>query len=386
MSMKRNRIFIEADSLASHRKSGVGKVCLELARQFDDMAADQSIDVTLIVPPYGRDEIARLGFKNITVKYFPHGYKYFNALLTRLSLPLPADLLFGKGLYIFPNFKNWWVPYSRSITYIHDAAFVVHPETVEPRNLDYLRGNIRRWLNRTDRIVTVSGTSSWELQGAFPAHKDKINYVYNGVNTAMFYPRPREEVLRVNKSLNLPANYFVYIGNLEPRKNLAVLLDGYERYHKNSQVKRVLPLVIVGGGGWKNEVLLAKIAALQERGVQVIQPCRYVEDSELPAVISGSTALVHVPIHEGFGMTPLEALSCGRRVMVSDIPVLREVLSPVVEGIVFVNPVNVEAIANGLMELSSTDSQPRDTIELVKKYPWKNTALDLIKIIDTIDK
>lgn len=386
--MKRKDVLIEADSLASHQRSGVGRVCLELVRQLDSLAADPNIGirVTLIISPQGREEVTRLGFKNVKVRSFPYGYKYFNAILTRLPVPLPVDLLFGRGVYIFPSFKNWWVPFSRSVTWIHDAAFVVHPETIEPRNYNYLKSNIKRWLKRTDRVITDSDSSKRELQAAFPTHKDKIYRIYNGVNRAEFYPRPSEEVTRIVKSLKLPSNYFMYVGNLEPRKNLTVLLEAYEIYCRSLSPKKATPLVIISGDGWSNDLILKKIADMKGRGMQVIRPERYVEDAELPALLSGAIALVHVPIHEGFGMTPLEALSCGCRVLVSDIPVLREVLSPAVEGVRFVDPTKTEAIANGLAELSGTNDYPRDTVKLLKRYSWRNTVLDIIKIIDKIDK
>ena len=69
------------------------------------------------------------------------------------------DLFLGRGVYLFPNFRNWPLLFSRSFTYIHDVAFARHPETVEPRNLAYLRKNVARWIGRTTNVVTVSETS-----------------------------------------------------------------------------------------------------------------------------------------------------------------------------------------------------------------------------------
>lgn len=310
----------------------------------------------------------------------PPGYKYINYLLVRTSIPVPVDLLFGRGLYIFPNYKNWYVPFSRSITFIHDIAYKLFPDTTHPKNLQYLNANFDRWLKRADRIVSISQQSTREIEEIFPEAKGRIETIYLGVDRKEFYPRNSSEIRDTLQEYGIKRDYFLIVGNIEPRKNISRLLDAYRRYA--DKASSPAQLVIVGGDGWKNESIIQQLNKLIKEGYSVYRPKKYVADTALPMLYSGARALFHVALHEGFGLPPVEGQACGTPVVASDIPVLREVLSP--ENVTYVNPNSAEEIAQAMLDSRPYQQKRRSTVK--QNLTWENTVEHLLSFAGIIDR
>ncbi len=210
------KVFIEADSIATDKMSGIGHATLEIIRSFDnDIKNGSKLRVTIIVP-YGKKRHVENNYKfeNIKIKSLPPGYRYVNVAMTRTPIPLFVDLWFGRGTYIFPNYKNWHVPFSESLTFIHDLAFRIYPETINPKNLLYLDSNIDRWLRRTDKVLSISKASAKDFTKYFPGYKDKVHVVYLGVNKDTYYRRNSQETRGVIQKYRLPNSYMLYVGNL----------------------------------------------------------------------------------------------------------------------------------------------------------------------------
>lgn len=361
--------------------SGIGHATLEIIRAFDNFSTvdDNRVKLTIIVP-YGKKKFVKVyGFKNVSIRSLPPGYKYVNYALTRTSLPIPIDLLYGKGVYIFPNYKTWWLLFSKSVTFVDDVAFKIYPDTINPKNLAYLNANINNWLHRTDKIITISKASKAEFDLYFPKYSEKVETVYLGVSPDVFYPRDKNEVSRVLNKYVLPKKYFLFVGNLEPRKNINNLLDAYKKYSDSNATKT--SLLLIGGDGWQNTDIHKKIVMLQKAGYSIHIPSKYVLDIDLPAIYSGSVALLQISVHEGFGLPPLQARACGTPMIVSDLPVFKEILHNF-SDVFYTNPHNIDQIINTMHQVEKSKStQYRVSVELT----WKSCVENLYKIIDTID-
>lgn len=369
------KVYIEADSIATEKMSGIGHATLEITRALDKLIqTNRELSVTVIVPYKTKHYINAYNFKNIKVKSLPWGQKYVNYLLARTSLPVPIDLLYGRGVYLFPNYKTWSVPFSKSITFAHDVVFKKYPDTLNPKNLVYLEANFERWMNKTDAIISISESSAKEFKMFFPQFKDKVHVIYLGVDPEVYYPKPKDDITSVRNKYEIPENYFLYVGNLEPRKNIDRLLDGYKIY--SDQTNRAKSLVLIGGDGWSNDSIKKKINDLTKTGYKIVRPKAYVADDNLPALYSGAHANIHVAIHEGFGLPPIQAQACGTPVVASDIPPLKEVLDS--NNTIFVDPYNPEEIAKALEE-------PRSRrLATGSKFTWDSTTLHIMQLIDKI--
>lgn len=341
------RLFFEADSITQPRISGIGHTCLEILRAFDELAEnDKSFTVTAIVPFGKKRYVEKYGFKNIKVRSLWPGGRGLNYLLARTSLTIPMDLWFGRGFYVFPNYKNWFVPFSQSLTFIHDINFKLNPDTLNQKNRRYLEANINRWLKRTSKVACISKSAAKEFFRYFPEYKNKTGVVYLGINSKMYHPQTKADVSAVCKKYKLPQDYFLFVGNIEPRKNLLVLLDAYKAY--SDQTKSPKALILIGGDGWNNQAIRDKIHQLQDSGYAVYNPREYVPDEDLPALYSGATALVHIALNEGFGLSAVQAQACGTPVIASDLPVFHELLAA--EHTSFVAPASVDDVTNTLLK------------------------------------
>lgn len=370
------KIFVEADSIAYGRMSGIGHTTLEILREFDDrMATDKALQVTAIIPRHTSQIVRKYNLKNVKLREIPISQKYINYLLTRTSLPIPIDLWFGKGVYIFPNYKTWYTPFSQSITFMHDVAFKLFPKTVNPKNLVYLEANFTRWLKRATIVATITQASAQEIQTFFPGISDKLQVVPLGVNTTQYYPQPAAKVNAVRNKYRIPAEYFLFVGNIEPRKNIYSLLCAYEGY-ANGRTK-ASSLVLVGGDGWQNQNILEKIKAMQASGLSVIRPEEYVDDEDLPALYSGSLSIIQWSLHEGFGLPPLQAQACGAPVIASNIASLKEILDA--SNTTFLEPSDIKGMSEALSKAVKVSAK-NSVNKMSFKYTWTKTVSHLLSI------
>jgi glycosyltransferase involved in cell wall biosynthesis len=366
------RIIVEADSIATDRMSGIGHATLEIIRELEKQITSK--DSLVLVVPFGKKSyLDKYYFKKANIRSLLPGYKYINYLLVRTSFPVPVDFFFGKGLYIFPNYKNWFVPRSFSLTFVHDVAYKIFPETIHPKNLVYLNKNMDRWLNRTTKIAAISQSSAKEISQYFPNYKNKIVNIPLGVNPTVFSRTPENETEKAKKKIGITGRYFIYVGNIEPRKNIDILLDAYKEYSDHE--KDPAQLLIVGGGGWSNESTYDHMKTLQGEGYGIVKSPTYVNDDQLPALYSGANALVHVSLHEGFGLSVVQAQACGTPVILSKIPVLNEI--SVKKNRLFVVTNDISAIAKAMHDF---DGSKKYTQSPVVKYTWTSTVQKIMSI------
>ncbi|MDL2341607.1 MAG: glycosyltransferase family 1 protein [Patescibacteria group bacterium] len=385
--MPKTKLFIEASAICETRISGVGQVTLstiiELAK---NDAFLQRFKIVLLIPSGTRGSLQQhsLPMHNVETKVIHLEKHIFHRLLVYRLLP-PMDLLFGKGIYLFPNFKNWPVYHSNSLTYIHDVAFRLYPETVQRKNLKMLKHNVPLWVKRTTRIITVSSSSKQEIIHELGVDTDKVNVVPNGVDTTYFRPMPKIETDDIKQQYGIQGNYLLYVGNIEPRKNISRLLDAYAGLPEN--LRDEYSLVLVGGGGWGKDDIESKIVTLQGDGFNIIRPDVYVPDAHLPYLYSGASLLTHVALHEGFGLSVLQAMACKTPVLASDIAVLHEVADL---AATYVNPLKISDITDKMSTVLQDKKLQQRLITLgtkrVAEYSWKESSKKLVKIIERLDR
>lgn len=373
--MKKIKVFFEATPLIDKHISGVGKVLQETLKALDNEAYAARYEMYVFVPfdEYKKAK-QRLNYRYIKLKLIPFPHKVFS-LLTRLKISLPIDIFLGRGVYVFENFRNFPVVFSKSITYIHDISFKIFPDFVQEANLKYLQKHINIWLKRTDAIVTVSESSRQEMLSSSVA--DNIYTINNAVDAEVYSPRTEEEVSAVRSKWRLVGDYCIFIGNIEPRKNL---VNTIKAFSKVSTERPGLKLVLIGGGGWRNEDILAEIEKARAKNVEIIRPDGYVPDEDLPALISGARALLQVSWHEGFGLPVLQAIACGTPVVASDIAALKEASFGNEDLVEFCDPASVDSIAAAI----STSIDKPHKKQQPQVATWDDTAGQLANLIDSL--
>lgn len=357
---------------------------VELVRNLSaDKDFTDKYQIILIAPKSGLKYLDQWGFQKVEYRALPVKGRIWSGLVLYRLLPW-ADLFFGKGIYVFGNYTTWPLLFSKSITFIHDLSFIAHPETMKPKVRGVLRKNVPLWIKRADVVATISKSSKREIRKIFNVPDSKLKLVYCGVDAGFFSPRNSQEVAEVRDKYGIPTNYILFVSSIEPRKNVDRLLEAYEKLP--TELSKRYALVLVGGDGWLNEQINEKIENLKSNGYSIIRPNRYVPDEDLPALYSGATVLLHPAIYEGFGISPLQAISCNTPVIVGNNSSMPEVVG---DAGVYVDALSVEDIKIKLQEVLTNPVKYRKLLaatreKIITKYSWQNSAQKLAQVIDEV--
>jgi glycosyltransferase involved in cell wall biosynthesis len=319
-------------------------------------------------------------------------YNYFHTpcgrMLYRLFsvvLPLPYCLFFP-GKPDVTHFFNFVIPpfvRGKKIVMIHDMAVYRFPETVRGRTKRMLRLSLRQTLKRADCVITVSEFSKQEILSFFDYPEKKIKVVYNGADLETYRADiAPESIRRVREAYELPEEYILYLGTLEPRKNIERLIEAYGLARQRRKLPR---LVIAGRKGWMYEGIFAKYRELAIGG-GVIFP-GYVADADKPPLLAGAMFFVFPSLYEGFGLPPLEAMACGTPVIAGDTAALPEICG---DAAVYVDPFDIDAIAGALARLASDEAlrgrMRGKGLERARLFRWDKSAARLFEIYEEVAK
>lgn len=231
-----------------------------------------------------------------------------------------------------------------SVVTVHDLAFMRYPQFFRPSRRLYQRRFTAGSVARATQVVAVSESAKRDLVDLMRVPEERIHVIYPGI-AADFQPvGDPETLIRFRAKHGLPERYLLYLGTLEPRKNLLTLVEAYARLR--GQVADAPPLVLAGAKGWYYEPLFSRVRALGLERVVVFPG--YVARAEQPLWYAGAELFVFPSLYEGFGMPVVEALACGTPTITSNVSSLPEVAGNVARQI---DPRNVEALAHLLQEV-----------------------------------
>ncbi len=354
-------IGIEIQSLIG-RPTGVGLYTRHLVQELAGLEGDERY--RLFYFDFKRRGCARAidnpRFKYAPIRFLPG--RVYESLSENLGRPDVSWFAGRCDLYHFPNFIIPPLEKGKAVVTVHDLSFARYPEHAEAGNLSRIRKRFGCTLERADAIVTISEFSKRELMELYGVPSDRVTVIHLGVNV------PGQAVFKKP----IPHRYFLFVGTVEPRKNLGMLLDAW-RIVKGLKAGWPFKLLIAGGHGWNCEP--AGVQA-RERGVETdVIVLDYVTHDELPALYRAAEALVFPSLYEGFGLPPLEAMACGTPVIASKAPAMPEVIGDA--GLMF-DPYDPEDIARAIMQIHD-DRQLRDSLaarglERVKLFGWRRTA------------
>jgi glycosyltransferase involved in cell wall biosynthesis len=253
------------------------------------------------------------------------------------------------------------------VTTVYDLNHLICPETMPVINLLAHKLYFKHDVVNATKVVTISLGTAEKVEKLLNRHVDSVVVPGTGIE---FSPKNTTEILAVRQKYNLFNPYILFIGTLEPRKNLSTLLDAFDIIKKNGFFN--LNLVLVGQKGWKSKKLQNQL----DRNIDGILELGYLPNEDLAAIYSGSEVFVLPSLYEGYGMPAAEARACGARVVASDIPELREAGGA--ESI-YINPLSADDLAQGILTaLSSEKPIAKDGIS------WKTGAESMIRIFNDL--
>lgn len=309
---------------------------------------------------------------NIKLNYSDFSGYLYRAVST--FLPVPYSFFFGKNSDI-THFFNYIVPpfvHGKKVVTVHDMVYKAFPETVRGRTRFMLEIGLKKSMKRADIIVTDSEFSKKEIIKYFPEHSKKIRVVPCGVDCERFRPCENTKTIeKVKKSLEINGNYFLYVGTIEPRKNLIRLIRAYKVFTKHVQTPP--KLVLAGAKGWLCDDIYALVKKLDIEKHVIFT--KYVPSEDINLLMCGATAFVFPSLYEGFGMPPLEAMACGVPVLTSGEASIPEVVG---DCAVICDAYSVKDIAKGLYRLYKSPDLRKDLNrrgpERARLFTWERSA------------
>lgn len=288
---------------------------------------------------------------------------------------LPRLIREGEILWSPANAGVWSV--ANQVVTIHDASVFDHPEWFRPTFAAWTRLSWKILAKRAKAIITVSEFSKKRLQHFLKIPDEKIHSVYNGVGEP-FELQSEKQIHQVKEKHGISKPYFLFVGTLEPRKNLKALLQAWEMTGLNKY-----ELFMAGAES------AGRVFNVTNHGRSIRRVANmaygYIPDEDLPALYSGAAAFVFPSLYEGFGLPILEAMACGTPVIASDIEAFREIYG---DAAMLVNPREPKEIAHALQFIIEDkfirENLRQRGLEKAAQLSWDESARRTQTVIESI--
>jgi glycosyltransferase involved in cell wall biosynthesis len=356
------RIGIDGMALAQP-KTGVGTYTFELARALASAAPEDEFE--LISPlPFASPVLAETRPANLQLIYSKPNVlqrRWWTIGLPSYLRSHPLDLFHG---------TNYEAPLRGpcpAVVTIHDLSLLLHSSTHEARAVRRARLLLPLMARRAKAIITPSEQIKSEVCEHLKIHPDKV-FATPLAPRGIFTPASGAETDETRRRLGIENEFLLFVGTIEPRKNLATLVRAFEEVLRTTDLRP--QLVVAGQVGWKSEELLSQLERSSARAH--IKRIGFVSDEDLRALYSSCSAFVYPSIYEGFGLPPLEAMACGAPVVASPVPSINESVARVTSATDF------RDLARIVVELLSDPELRRSLSERglthAREFSWARTA------------
>ena len=346
---------------------GVNQYAFELLNHFPKDAKDEVI-VYLSNPPLS-------DMPDLNYQVFGPKKLWTLTGLQKKLLSDPPDVLFTPTHYT-PIFVS-----CPSVIAIMDLAFEKFPQYFKARDLYQLRYLTRYSVKQAAKILTISEYSKKDICEIYKVRPDKVIVTYPSYDKERFHPRIKNKELRI-KQLGVKQPYILFLGTLQPRKNLERLIEAHSGLETDCKLV-IAGMINEGRGGWMNENIFQAVSG--KRLADRVIFTGYLPDDELPGLYAGAKAFVLPSLYEGFGIPAIEAMACGTPVVVSQVSSLPEVCGQA--AIYIKDPYSMESIREALkkvLTMSLTEKNRRVSLglEWVKRYNWEVAAKVTLEVLE----
>lgn len=294
------------------------------------------------------------------------------------KLSIPVECLMGR-LDIFHG-PCFFVPYSlrcKSVVTIHDLMVLRHPEFLKPEWVVSIRKEISASVRRSDAVIAVSSFTKKEIMELLNIPEERIRVIHNGVSPIFRPIREREKIEEVKAKFGVEGPYLLFVGNIEPKKNIETLIYAYRELRNSTSFK--YPLLIAGKKSWHFPAIWKLIQ--QHRMEKDIIFTDVINDDELACLYNGAELFVFPSLFEGFGIPVIEAMACGVTVVTSNRASIPEIAD---DAALLVDPMNVNDIAHAMYSMLRDDklraSLRQKGIERAKLFSWEKAARETVSL------
>jgi glycosyltransferase involved in cell wall biosynthesis len=381
------KIGIDIRSLCDEKKSGVAEYTENLVENLLKIDKENEYflfynswkDATL--PSWNFPNAKFCGFK-IPNKILNFGLKFFNFPKIDWLIKEKLDAFLIPNTNFISLSKN-----CKKIVTVHDLSFEIYPEFFSPKSrLWHYFTNLKKICNEADKIIAVSENTARDLAKIYKIPPEKIKTIYSGIKKT---EAQEYDLKRVKEKYNLPENFILYLGNIEPRKNLETLVKALEITvdspdpQSGPENDKRMNLVIAGALGYKSDSFFEVVE--KSSATSNIKILDYVDIEDRAALYKLAKIFIFPSFYEGFGFPPLEAMAQGT-------PVISSISSSLTETIgnagILVNPYDAKELAWAIDVLIKNNDVRNEIItrgfEQIKKFDWQKTAEETLDILKNI--
>jgi len=294
----------------------------------------------------------------------------FNKMWTHIRLSW--ELLFKPVDKLFFSNAVPFITRGEVTATIHDLGFIVNPKLYHPLERIYQKISHTLAIHRADKLIAVSNITKQDIEKYYPRAAHKVKVIYNGWDQEEFKPIDSAQKKIIRAKYNLPADYLLYIGRIETKKNIQNLVKAY------NILKTDLPLVLAGRPGNYGYEEIRELAK-ENKNILFLG---YISQSDYQLLIGAATIFVFPSKFEGFGIPILEAMGSGIPIACSDMPVLHEVAGT---AAMFFNPDKPEQIAKALDKLINNVPMQNKLVtaglERATNFSWEKCAQETLDYI-----
>lgn len=267
----------------------------------------------------------------------------------------------------------------RYVVTVYDLTPFITPKEHTTIRVSIYRTFFPRTLKTADMIIVDSYSTKNDIVRYFKIPEEKLRVIHLGVDED-YKPLPEDNVEKIKQKYNLNYPFILYVGTLEPRKNIPTLIKAFYKLKKSGLPHK---LVITGKKGWKYKDIFELIDKLELQKDVVFTG--YVPKEDLPALYNAADLFIYPSLYEGFGLPPLEAMACGTPVITSNTSSLPEVVG---NAGIMVDPYDVDGLAKVMYEVLTNEGLREELrkkgLERAKLFSWKKTAEETLKVYEEV--
>lgn len=369
------KIAVHGSHLCQEREDGNQTYILNLFRAIRDIDTDNKYTFY-----YNKSSAKRVEAPNFEHKVHQAPFMWTQRVFPFLLRQDKPDVLF-MPIQMLPFLKS---RKQKSVVTIHDLAFLLYPETFPAKDAFLHKLYVREAITKADHLIAITEATKQDIIKFYKVNPEKITVVYHGVDKDRFRLMQEGEeslVVYVKTKYNITKPYILYIGNVQPRKNIQGLIKAYQQLRNTTGHN--YQLVIAGAKAWLVEDVMKEIG--ENYREDIIFTGRF-QDKELAPLLWGSDLFVLPSFYEGFGLPILEAMACGVPTLISNTPSLVEVGG---EAAISFDPHSIDDMVKVLDNvISNPDLRTRmreKGLKRVSEFSWSRCAKETIDIIHKVN-
>ena len=379
------KIGIDIRCLTEGRRTGVEEYLISLLENL--FYLDKKSEYILFLNSFKKSNADLNWLKkypNVKLKVFRFPNKLLNLLFWYWHWPKIDRMLGGVDVFFMPNISFAGISNkTKLVLTIHDLSFEYYPETFSwKRRLWHFFVNPKKLTQKANKIIAVSNSTKNDLANFYGISKEKLAVIYSGVTDKFsVINRNNLKLVQIKEKYKLPYKFVLYLGTIEPRKNITGLIRAFNVLKKKEEARLgEYKLVIAGAKGWKSKQIFSEIENSPfKRDIIFVG---FIEDEDKPAVYNLASLFIYPSFFEGFGFPPLEAMKCGIPVITSNVSSLSEIVD---EAGILIDPDKPDEIYQAmnsiLLNKSLRENLVKKGLKQSEKFSCKKMAKEFSAVL-----